>query len=55
VAFKVVEAVLLLVGATTFLSVIPLSQSYLAGGMSDTLSFQTAAVVALAQQFRQVG
>jgi uncharacterized protein DUF4386 len=34
VAFKTVEAILLLVGATAFLSVIPLSHSYLASAVS---------------------
>ena len=50
-AFKVVEGVLLLVGATTLLSLISLSQSYLAAGGADATSFKASADMALAQQF----
>jgi len=50
-AFKIVEAVLLLAGAAALLSVIDLSQSYLAAGGSDAASFRASAELALAQQF----
>ncbi len=49
-AFKIVEAVLLLVGAATLLSLIGLSQRYLAGG-SDATALRASADLALAQQF----
>ena len=50
-AFKIVEAVLLLVGAATLLSLIALSQNYLASGGSDATSFQATAQMGLSQQF----
>ena len=50
VAFKTVEAVLLLVGAATLLSLIGLSQSYLSGG-ADMSSFKPSVELALGQQF----
>jgi hypothetical protein len=49
-AFKVVEAVLLLVGAATLLSLIGLSQSYLSGG-ADLASFRPSVELALGLQF----
>lgn len=49
-AFKVVEAVLLLVGAATLLSLIGLSQSYLSGG-ADVSSFRPSVELALGLQF----
>jgi hypothetical protein len=49
-AFKVVEAVLLLVGAATMLSLIGLSQSYLSGGV-DISSFKPSVELALGLQF----
>jgi hypothetical protein len=50
VAFKVGEAVMLLVSAAMLLSLIPLSQNYLAAGATDA-SYRASAEVALAQQF----
>jgi len=50
VAFKVVEALLLLVGAATLLSLIPLSQSYLSGG-ADVSALKPSVELALGQQF----
>ncbi len=49
-AFKVVEAVMLLVAAATLLSLIALSQGYLAGG-GDIAAFKASADVALSQEF----
>jgi uncharacterized protein DUF4386 len=49
VAFKGLEATMLVVGAATFLSLIALSQKYLASGGSAA-SFQASAEVPLAQQ-----
>jgi uncharacterized protein DUF4386 len=49
-AFKVVEAVLLLVCAATLLSRIGLSQSYLSGG-ADVSSFRASVELALGLQF----
>jgi len=49
VAFKVVEAVLLLVGAATLLSLIGLSQSYLSGG-ADLAAFKPSVELALGLQ-----
>ena len=51
VAFKIVEAILLLVSAAALLSLIALSQRYLATGASDAKSFQAIAETTLAQQF----
>jgi hypothetical protein len=50
IAFKVVEAVLLLVGAASLLSVIGLSQSYLSGG-ADVAAFKPSVDLALGLQF----
>jgi uncharacterized protein DUF4386 len=43
VAFKLVEATMLLVGAATLLSLIALSQKYLAAGAADASHFQARA------------
>jgi hypothetical protein len=51
VAFKALEATLLAVGAATLLSLIALSQKYLAAGASDASYFQASAALTLAQQF----
>lgn len=51
VAFKVVEALLLLAGAAMLLSLINLSQSYLAAGGADSVTFKASADLVLAQQF----
>ncbi|HKW72949.1 MAG TPA: DUF4386 domain-containing protein [Candidatus Dormibacteraeota bacterium] len=51
VAFKALEATMLVVGAATLLSLITLSQRYLATGGGDTSYFPVSADVALAQQF----
>lgn len=50
VAFKVVEGVLLLVGAAVLLSLIGLSQSYLSGG-ADLASLKPSVEMALGLQF----
>ncbi|HEX6547590.1 MAG TPA: DUF4386 domain-containing protein [Candidatus Dormibacteraeota bacterium] len=50
VAFKLVEGVLLLVSAALLLSLIPLSQRYLAGGGADTAALRASADLTLAQQ-----
>lgn len=51
VAFKVAEGILLLVSAAALLSLIALSQRYLAGGSSDAPSFRAIADTTLAQEF----
>lgn len=51
VAFKVVEATMLVVSAAAYLSLIPLSQAYTAAGGSESSSFQASAELTLAQQF----
>jgi Domain of unknown function (DUF4386) len=51
VAFKLVEATMLVGGAATLLSLIALSQKYLAAGAIDAPYFQASAEVTLAQQF----
>ncbi len=51
VAFKVVEATLLLVSAAMLLSLVALSQKYLAGGSAHLPAFQTSAELTLAQEF----
>jgi hypothetical protein len=51
VAFKVVEATMLVVSAALLLSLIALSQSYHAAGTSAGPYFQAVAEVTLAQQF----
>jgi uncharacterized protein DUF4386 len=51
VAFKVVEATMLVVSGAVLLSLIALSQSYLAAGTSAGPYFQAVAEVTLAQQF----
>jgi hypothetical protein len=51
VAFKALEATLLAVSAAALLSLIALSQNYLAAGASAATSFQASAEVTLAQQF----
>ncbi len=51
VAFKALEATLLVVGASTLLSLIALSQRYLGAGATDTSFLPATADVALAQQF----
>lgn len=51
VAFKTVEAILLLVSAAALLSLIALSQRYLATTAPDARSFQAIAETMLAQQF----
>jgi Domain of unknown function (DUF4386) len=50
-AFKVVEGVMLLVGAAVLLSLIPVSQSYLASASTDAGSYKAVAEQALAQGF----
>ena len=50
-AFKVIEAVMLLVAAATLLAVVALSHSYQATGGTDTAAFQAPAAMALSQQF----
>ena len=50
VAFKVVEAVLLLVGAAALLSVLGLSQAYATSG-GDAATFKPSVELAVAQQF----
>lgn len=50
-AFKVVEAVMLLVGAAFYLSLISLSHSYLSAGATDASAFKALAEMVLAQQF----
>jgi Domain of unknown function (DUF4386) len=50
-AFKVVEAVMLLVAAATLLSVIALSHDQQVAGGSDPAGFQASAAMALSQQF----
>lgn len=50
-AFKIVEGTLLLVGAASLLSLISLSQNYLAAGGADATSFRATAEMALSQQF----
>jgi Domain of unknown function (DUF4386) len=50
-AFKVVEGVMLLVGAAALLSLLPVSQSYLASAGSDAGSYKPVAEQALAQAF----
>lgn len=50
-ALKVVEGALLLVSAAMLLSLVPLSQHYLAGATSDDAAFRASADMALAQQF----
>lgn len=51
VAFKLVEGILLLVGAALLLSLIPLSQSYLSSAASDSSTYKALATAILAQQF----
>jgi len=51
VAFKVVEGVMLLVSAAALLSLIGLSQGFLAAGGADSATFKATADVVLAQQF----
>jgi Domain of unknown function (DUF4386) len=51
VAFKALEATLLAVSAAVLLSLIPLSQSYLAGGAAVATPYQASTTVTLAQQF----
>jgi hypothetical protein len=51
VAFKLVEGILLLVGAAFLLSLIPLSQTYLHGTGGSVPSVRAMAGVTLAQQF----
>lgn len=51
VGFKLVEATMLVVGAGALLSLITLSQRYLAAGAPDTAYFQASADLTLAQQF----
>ena len=51
VAFKALEATMLVVGAGTLLSLITLSQRYVAAGSADASFFPVAADQALAQQF----
>lgn len=50
-ALKAVEGVLLLASAAMLLSLIPLSQHYLAAGGSDEAALRASADVVLAQQF----
>ena len=50
-SFKVLEAVLLLVAAAALLSLIGVSQGYLAAGGGDTAASKAAADAALTQQF----
>lgn len=50
-AFKLVEGVLLLVGAALFLSLIPLSQTYLQGAGGSAPALRAVAEVTLSQQF----
>jgi hypothetical protein len=49
VAFKALEAVMLMVAAIAALSLIPLSQNYLAAGTTDATTFKAAADLALGQ------
>lgn len=51
VAFKLVEAIMLVVSAAALLSLIHLSQRYLAAAPADTPSFLASAELALGQQF----
>ena len=51
VVFKALEATMLVVSAGTLLSLITLSQRYLAGGRADTSFFSASADLTLAQQF----
>lgn len=51
VAFKLVEGLLLLVGAAMFLSLIPLSQTYLQGAGGSASTLRAVAEVTLSQQF----
>ena len=51
VAFKLVEATMLVVSAAVLLSLIPLSQNYITAGASAASSSQALAEVTLAQQF----
>jgi Domain of unknown function (DUF4386) len=51
VAFKVLEATLLAVAGTMLLSLIGLSQQYLATGVPDARYFEASATLALSQQF----
>ena len=50
-AFKVVEGVMLLLGAALLLSLLPVSQSYLASAGSDAGPYKVVAEQALAQAF----
>lgn len=51
VAFKALEATMLVVSAAVLLSLIPLSQQYLAAGGSGDTSFEAVAAMTLGQQF----
>jgi hypothetical protein len=51
VAFKLLEATMLVVSAAVLLSLIALSQKYIAAGASDASYFQASAELTLAQQF----
>jgi hypothetical protein len=51
VSFKVVEATMLVVAAAALLSLLPLSERYLAAGAPDASSFEAIAETVLAQQF----
>lgn len=51
VVFKAAEGILLLVSAAALLSLIALSQRYLAGGASDAASLKAIAETTLAQEF----
>jgi hypothetical protein len=48
--FRIIEAVILIVSKTSLLSLITLSQEFLAAGTSDTGYFQTLGAVALAER-----
>lgn len=50
VSLRIVEAVTLIVGRISILSIIPLSQEYIAAGAPDVSYFQTIGAVALAER-----